>query len=165
MADSMAVRVEVDQQSLRLLVSALRKEADGKQLGQDMARNLKTVAEPALQAARAAILGMPSSTETAPGLRATVASQTRISVRRSGKRPGVAIRASKRGMPRKFRNAPQRLNRKQGWRHPVFGGAWVTQIGQPGWFDDTIAAFKPAAVIAAGLVLDEMKARIAARTR
>lgn len=159
--------VEVDRRSLVLLVAALRKEADGKELRRDLVRNLRAVATPALQAARAAILAMPSMSTREPGLRASVAKQTKISVTTTGRRAGIRIRALKTGMPRGFRNAPKRLNSRKGWRHPVFGNreVWRSQMGQPGWFDDTIPPFKPAAVAAAAAAMDAVARRVSQRTR
>ena len=159
--------MEVDEKSLRLLVAALRAESDGKELGRSLARELKAVAEPALQAARGALMSMPSGSHEAPGLRSTVAARTTIRVRLSGKHPGVSIRSSKSGMPRQFNNAPKRLNAAKGWRHTVFGddSKWVTQLGMPGWFDDTIPRFKPAAQRAAKKVMDDMARRIDLKTR
>lgn len=159
--------IEVDRRSLVLLVAALRKESDGKELKRDLVRGLRVVATPALQAVRAAVLSMPSMSTRAPGLLATVAKQTKISVTTTGRRAGVRIRALKTGMPRGFRNAPKRLNAKKGWRHPVFDNrdVWVTQIGRPGWFDDTLPPFKPAAVKAAAAAMDAVARRISERTR
>lgn len=162
----MAEAIEVDRASLRLLVAALRKEADGRELKRDLVRELRVVATPALVAARAAILAMPSTSTREPGLRATVAKNTKISVTTTGRRAGVRIRAMKTPMLRGFRNAPKRLNAKGGWRHPVFKtGKWVTQLGQPGWFDDTLPPFKPAAVAGAAAAMDAVARRISARTR
>lgn len=159
--------VEIDPVSYRLLVSALRKEADGKELRRDLIRGLRVAAQPALTAVRAAVMSMPSSSSQTPGLRASVASHTRITVRLSRKRPGVSIKASKRGLPRGFRNAPKNLNRGEGWRHPVFGDRenWVPQVGRPGWFDDTLRTFKPSTVEAAKHAMDAVARRISARTR
>lgn len=160
------VRIEVDPKSLRLLVRALRKEADGKELVRDFKRNLVAVAEPAAAAAKASILSMESHHDSQPGLRAAIARATKVSIRTTGKRAGVAIRASKLGMPRGFRNAPKRLNAKGGWRHPVYGrDVWVSQLGKPGWFDDTIATFKPEAVVAAKRAMVEIAKRISRSTR
>lgn len=163
----MQEHVEVDQRALKLLYSALRKEEDGKELVRDLSRELRKVAEPAAAAARAAILSLGSHSEALPGLRSTVASRVKVSVRISGKRPGVRIRVSKAGMPRGFNNAPKRLNSAKGWRHPVFGNRdlWVTQHGKPGWFDDTVSAFRPAAVLGAARALDKVAKRIDNKTR
>jgi hypothetical protein len=160
------VRIEADPKSLRLLVSALKREADGKGLVRDLVRNLRAVAEPAAAAARASVLSMESHHGSTPGLRASVARATRVSVRTTGKRAGVAIRAKKLTGTRGFRNAPKRLNARGGWRHPVYGrDVWVDQMGQPGWFDDTISKFKPAAREAARRALAEVANRVDRRTR
>jgi hypothetical protein len=160
-------RVEVDRKSLALLVAALRREADGKAMARDLVKQLRVAAQPALEAVRAAILSMPSHSVVTPGLRQAVARKTRISVRTTGRRAGVAIRALKTGMPREFKNAPKRLNAKQGWRHPVFGDRdrWVSQVGKPGWFDDTLTAQRPAVVHAVSRVLEHAANRISRSTR
>lgn len=160
------VTIEVDAKSLRLLVAALKKESDGKALVRDLVKNLRAVAEPAAAAAKAAILSMESHHGDMPGLRTAIARKTRVSARTTGRRAGVAIRASKLGMPRGFRNAPKRLNAKGGWDHPVYGHEpKVHQLGKPGWFDDTISAFKPAAHEGAKRALVEMANRVDRRTR
>jgi hypothetical protein len=160
-------RIEVDRRSLTLLVRALRREADGKAMARDLIKEQRVVAQPALEAVRAAILSMPSISTVAPGLRQTVARKTRISVRTTGRRAGVSIRALKTGMPREFKNAPKRLNARQGWRHPVFGNRdrWVSQVGKPGWFDDTLTAQRPAIIRAVSRVLEHAANRISATTR
>lgn len=163
----MIERIEVDEKSLTRLVTALDAESDGKALTRDLVRELESVAEPALRAAKASLLGMASHSEQSPGLRNTVAEHTRTRVRLTGKHPGVSIRSDKVGMPRGFNNAPKRLNSAKGWRHMVFGDAntWVTQRGKPGWFDDTISKFKPAARRAAQKALDDVAKRIDQRTK
>ncbi len=159
-------RVEVDEKDLRLLVSALRNEADGKELSRDLVRELTRVAEPALRAAQGELMSMGSTSNVLPGLRSTVARRTKIKVRLGGRRPGVAILSDKIGMPRGFNNAPKRLNSARGWRHMVFGqDRWVTQRGKPGWFDTTISRFKPAAERAARKALDDVARRIDRRTK
>lgn len=159
--------VEVDQKQLRRVYAALRAEEDGKELSRDLVRELRDVAEPAAEAARAAILSMGSHSEALPGLRGTVAHHTRVKVRLTGKRPGVMVRVDKNGMPRGFRNAPKRLNSARGWRHQVFGNpdVWVSQRGKPGWFDDTMKKFTAEAREAAGHALDKVAKRIDNKTR
>jgi hypothetical protein len=180
MADSdtsLGMRVELDSRSLQQLVRALKKESDGKELARDLVRNLRSVAQPALAAVRSSILSMGSHSEEEPGLRAAVARRTTISVRTTGKRPGVSIKASKVGMPRGFRNAPRLLNATRGWRHPVFSpritgtgkqiNAWVKrdQMGKPGWFDDTLRAFREPGKQAAARALQAAADRIAERAK
>lgn len=163
----MREHVEVDERSLARLVTAMRAQSDGKELVRDLVRELRAVAEPAMRAAQASIMSMGSGSTLLPSLRTTVAQHTKIRVRSGGKRPGVSIKADKNGMPRGFHNAPKRLNAAKGWRHMVFGneGEWVTQRGKPGWFDDTISTFKPAARRAAQQVMQDMARRIDARTK
>lgn len=164
----MIERVEVDERDLAMLVAALRAESDGKALNRDLVHGLRAVVEPAAAAARSAILSMGTSGlhHPEPALRTVVAEQTKVTVRTAGKHPSVGVRVTKHGMPRGFDNAPKRLNAAKGWRHPVFGqDTWVSQRGRPGWFDDTLNRFKPAAERAAHEAMDGVAERISVRTR
>lgn len=166
----MIERIEVDNTSLAALVTALRAESDGKKLTRDLVVQLEAIAEPIAMEARLAILSMDSSRATTRGvgLRATVASRVVVRVRLGSKRhPGVAIRALSTGMPRGFTEAPKRLNSKRGWRHPLFGNrdSWWHQIGQPDWFDGTMARHRTRARRAAQRAIDNVARRISARTR
>lgn len=158
-------QIEVDEKSLRLLVTALRQESDGKALTRDLVRELTLVAEPARDAARTAILSMAShGPGGTPSLRTSVASRTVVQVRLS--KGSVAVRAKRSGMPRGFSNAPKRLNSAKGWRRRVFGSDnWVVQMGQPGWFDNTMKAFSPAAKRGAKKAMDDMADRISIKTK
>lgn len=176
-------RVEVDRTDMRLLLRALRDEADGKEMRRDLVRGLRVAVEPAAAAARASILsmGVHGRSHPTPGLRASVARATKVSVRTGRNRPGVVVRVKKTKTVRGFDNAPKRLNSKKGWRHPVpvprrerealeaaglpVEPAWVTQMGKPGWFDEPMKAAAPAAIAAAELTLDNVARRISAKTR
>jgi hypothetical protein len=164
--NSLNVRIEPDLKSFARVVAALRAEADGKQLRKDFVREMRMVAQPALSAARAAILSMDSHSEVVPGLRATIARKTTVSVRTTGKRQGVSIRTSKSGMPRGFENAPRNTNRPF-WRHKVFGNPekWVTQVGKPQWFDGSVRPFLPAARRGAKEALEAVARRIDERSK
>ena len=132
--------VEPDTESFRRVARALADEGDGKELRRELVANLKAIMEPAAEEARANIMGMRSGGLPHAGeqLRSAVAAGVKTYVR-TGHNPHVGIKASKRGMPRGFVNAPKRLNEAKGWRHKVFGrDVWVTQIGVPGWFDRPI---------------------------
>lgn len=158
--------VEVDPRDLTRLVAALNKEADGKELRRELIAGLKAAAEPAAVEARGAILSMRSHSNVEPPLRQAVADAVTVQVRTGGGRAGVFVVARKRGMPRGFANAPKRLNAKGGWRHPLFGtDEWKTQIGKPGWFDETLARAEPAAEAAAKEAMDGMARRIEERTK
>jgi hypothetical protein len=135
-----------------------------------VARALDAGFETALQAAvaevRGAILGMPSGGFAHAGepLRAAVAAHIETDVR-IGRRSGSArIRALKRGMPRGFHNAPKRLNARRGWRHPLWGrDQWTQQVGEPGWFDDTLARGRPRYQRVAAHALQQVERRISRR--
>jgi hypothetical protein len=159
-------RVSVDRKTLTSVVRALKAESDGKALRRDLVRNLKGVAEPALQAVRASILSMPSHSHQNPGLRESVARATKVSIR-TGSRAGVSIVTRKKSMPRDFRNAPKRLNSSEGWRHKVFGDPdrWVDQRGKVGWFDDTLKPFRAPGKEAALAALAEAAQRIETRAK
>lgn len=166
MADnSLSVKVEVDSKRLQKVVRALKKESDGSELARDLTQKLRKVAEPALGAVRAAILSMDSHSESVPGLRASIARATKISVRSTGKRPGLSIYTTKTGMPRGFEKAPKHTNSVKGWRHRVFGtDKWVAQIGKPGWFDATLKPFREPAVQAADEALKAAERRVSERS-
>lgn len=163
------IGVEMDTSALRGLGRALAAEADGKQLRKDLAREIRQSLEPG----KAEVIGrvhaaMPSgsSPREGPPLRAAVARSVKVEARLSGRSTGARIKVTKRGMPRRFVNAPKRLNADGGWSHPVFGRPeTVTQRGAPGWFDDTLAGHGGryrAAVVAA---MESAARRIASRVR
>lgn len=157
-------RVEVDQRDLRRLVTALNREADGKELRRDLVTELKTVVEPYAQLARGSILSMSSQGLASPPLRSAVAAAVKTEAKLSGRRAGVSVVARKTGMPRGFKNAPKLTNRKR-WRHRVFGtDRWVDQTGKPGWFDDTMRRADAAAEQAAKRAMDNVADRIQQRT-
>lgn len=134
------IEVRADQTSFNRVARALRRESDGRELRADLARNIHTALKPAVGEVRSALMSMASAGLPHVGepLRQAVAARVRSDVRLGGPAAGARIRVGKTGMPRGFRNAPKRLN-SRGWRHRVYGrDVWVTQIGQPGWFDDTL---------------------------
>ena len=161
--------MEVDPESVYLLVRALRDEADGRQLRLDLARKFRGAARPALVAVRAAVRTMPSmGLGHSPSLRAKVASAVKMTVRVSRK-AGVSIWVDEtRPMPRGFDKAPAYLNSDKPWRHPVFGNRrnWVAQRSRrPGWFTDTLEQFYPAFVHQASEALEHVARRISMKTR
>jgi len=159
-------RIEVDERRLRSVVTALEKESDGGELRRDLVQKLEAAVRPALIEAKAAIIAMESRGHEGTVLRERVADRTQMHIKVVGSHPGVEIRAHTTGMPRRFRNAPKRLNASH-WRHPVFGNrdVWWVQIGRPGWFDKTIQRHKAEARRAADAALDEMSIRIARRSK
>jgi len=71
-------------------------------------------------------------------MRSAIAGRVAVEAKPSGRAVGVRIVARKVRL-RGFVNAPKKFNDRN-WRHPVFGhrDRWVTQIGKPGWFDDSV---------------------------
>lgn len=121
------------------VATALKYEADGARLRRALAKELREAVAPAVAEAKGSIMQMDSDgRHGGAGLRAAVARQVRAQARLTGKSAGVRVRVGKAGMPRGFANAPKRINREAGWRHPLFGDTdrWVHQTGAPGWFDD-----------------------------
>jgi hypothetical protein len=157
--------LKVDDKQLAQLIAALRAEGTGEELTRQLIRDLKEVAAPARDAARAAIESYPSHSVREPHITAAISRATQVTVHTGGAHPGVGVRVSKSGMPRGFSNAPAAFNATK-WRHPVFGrNVWRDQVGLPGWFDKTMERFKAAANEAAGRAMDAMAKRIDEKTR
>jgi hypothetical protein len=133
--------LSVQDRQLRDLARHLRSFEDGKVLRRNLAKKLRTAVKPVVAQVKAAIKATPSKGRgSGPSMRAAIARRVSAQARpTTGRTAGVKIVARKPTL-RGFANAPQRFNRKN-FRHPVFGDAdkWITQIGDPGWFDDTIA--------------------------
>jgi hypothetical protein len=130
--------LRVTHEGLDALVRAIRAEEDGKELRKDLAKNLREVLKPAAAEAKSSIMAMGSAgLPTAPALRASVAKKIRPEVKLGGRWSGARVKAFKTKTVRGFPNAPKRLNRAGGWRHPVYGNreVWVQQHGKPEWFD------------------------------
>lgn len=141
--------LSVEQESILGLAEALKYEDNGKALRRDLSRAMREAVQPALPEIRSGLMGMRTAgldTES-PRLRTAVLRQLKVKVKLSGA-AGVRVSISKKGMPRGFTNAPKRLNSRKGWRHPVprrrrrdgsmTDQKWVTQRGEPGYFDDPL---------------------------
>lgn len=131
----------VDDEYMRRVVAAMKKEENGKELKRDLTRRLREIAKPAHMEAKRTITAFPSKGGPRDGqpLRQAISQRTKIEVRMAKRGTGVKIRIKGNGMPRQFKYAARRLNRDKGWRHPVFGDreVWVAQSSpNPNWFDD-----------------------------
>lgn len=164
----MPVELTVDQQALQALGRALKAEADGKKLRRDLLKNLREAMEPIRDEARSNLLGVASAGLSAgESLRSAVADEMKIEARLSGRATGARLRVPrKRGMPRGFLGAGKALNKKKGWRHPVFGdtNVWVDQVARPAnWFDDANESSANRAEARRKVIeaMDAMAARIA----
>lgn len=127
-------------EGLDALVKAIRREADGKALRKDLARNMREVLKPAAAEAKSGIMAMGSSgTGTGPGLRAGIAKKIRPEVKLGGRWSGARIKAFKTPGLRRFPNAAKRTNRRNGgWRTLSYGREpWRTQDGKRQWFDES----------------------------
>ena len=136
-------------EQLRALARDLRKHAEGREIRRDMVRNLRGVANEAVQAERHAVLALPSKEENARRgrrpLRRRFASATQARVRTGGRDAGVSIVLNPKKMPPGQANLPAYWNREPGFtrlRHPVFGtDTYVTQPVTP-WFYETARRFE-----------------------
>lgn len=160
------VVIEPDHRSFARVARALDAEASGDEWRVEMATELHAVLEPGVAAVRGALMGMATGglDDGHEPLRQAVAANVESIVRFDGRRPGARIRARKINL-RGFASAPKRLNARS-WRHQVFGDTetWVTQVGQPGWFDDTLRRLHPRLKAAAARVLDNRARRISRRS-
>lgn len=130
-----AVEIRPDPESFGRVARALDDEAGGEQYAADLSTALHEGLQPVLADVRGAVLGIATGglRHAGESLRQAVAAELETNQLRTGAR----LRATKRGMPRGFHNAPKRLNARS-WRHRVFGrGQWVQQTGELDWFDDT----------------------------
>jgi hypothetical protein len=149
------VELTVEQKALQALAQALSRESDGKKLRRDMSKNLRAAIEPLRKEAQGNVKSLRASavahsnktrdkagrfvklSDSHQSLRQAVADAIKAEGRLSGNSTGARIRVTSKGMPRGFTKASKYLNRKGGWRHPMFNtGKWVQQVASPaGWFD------------------------------
>jgi hypothetical protein len=155
---------QVSADDLRDIGLALKLEEDGVRLRRQLSKELRDAVAPAVADAKGRLMSMGSAGLARDGepLRKAVASRMQVQARLTGKSAGVKVRARKSGLPRDFANAPKRLNRDGGWRHPVFGNreAWVSQRGAPGWFDDPMQQRKAEFRAAVERAVRDMATRI-----
>lgn len=170
----MAVQLTVEQGQLTALVARLAKETDGKKLRLELAAGLRAAVAPAVEEIKSGAMRIkresssaqrPSKKHPVPesdvSLGAAIARGIGVQTRMSGRLAGVAVKASKKGMPRKFVNAPKRINAKQ-FRRKVYGhNVWVTQVGAPGFFDNPLKKGRTVYRAACVKVMDGMAERIA----
>lgn len=158
-----AVAIEPDHAGFERLARVLDTESGGKEWQADLATHLHAALEPGVAAVQSAVMGMSSAGLAHAGepLRATVAQNVESDIRIEGEMAGARIRARKTYGLRGFVNAPKRLNARN-WRRPA-GDGTVTQVGKPGWFDDTLRRLRPALYAAARQALNNRAERISRR--
>ncbi|MFI6700320.1 hypothetical protein ACIBJC_15305 [Streptomyces sp. NPDC050509] len=160
--------LQVTHEGLDALVRAIRREADGKALRKDLAKNMRDALRPGAAQAKSSIMAMPSAgTGTGPGLRAGIAKKIRPEVKLGGRWTGARVKAFKTPALRRFPNAPKRLNRRSGgWRTLTYGHQpWRTQQGKRGWFDDSFVNDTAAYRAAVHEAMEDMARRLADRSQ
>lgn len=160
-----AIDLQIDTSALGRVRAAMAAEADGRTLSRQLTLAIKIEALPIVEQARRDILTSGSATVHREPIREAIANAIRTTVSLKGTTTGVKISAPRGKYPRGFRNAPGDFNRRDGWRHPVFGSdTWELQVGQPYWFDDAPENHKEAVRAAVLAVVDAMAERIALRS-
>lgn len=168
------IQLSVQQSQLAELAARLAKEADGRRLRLELARNLRAAVAPAVAEVKSGAMQIKRSesngarpTRKNPvadsdiSLGAAIARGVTAQVRMKGRSAGVSVKAKKSGMPRGFVNAPKRIN-AQKFRHPVFRKTtWVEQVGAPGFFDTPLHRDRLAYRAACVKAMEDMANRIA----
>lgn len=157
-------KLDHDAERLQGLGRQLKDQADGKMLRRQLSSELRKSLEPVVNEVISALMSMGTSglTHDGPGLREATAKQIKAGTRLSGRSTGAFIKAKRTPDLRGFTFGGRRLNRRGGWRHPVYGNreAWVFQQGVPGFFDDTIAGHKDEYIDVIRQVMDDTAAKI-----
>ncbi|OQR64781.1 hypothetical protein B6E66_07425 [Streptomyces maremycinicus] len=153
-------------QGLAALTRAIRAEEDGKQLRKELAANMREALKPGAAEAKSSIMAVSSAgLPTAPALRSSIARKIRPEVKLGGRWSGARVKAFKTKNVRNFPNAPKRMNRAGGWRHPVFGNreVWAQQHGKTDWFDRSFEGREGVYKQAVEAAMENMARRLAAR--
>jgi hypothetical protein len=153
-------------EGLAALTRAIRAEEDGKQLRKELARDMREALKPAAAEAKSSIMALSTAgLPTSPALRSSVAKKIRPEVKLGGRWSGARVKAFKTRNVRNFPNAPKRLNRAGGWRHPVYGNreVWVQQRGKVDWFDRSFEGREGQYKAAVEAAMENMAHRIAQR--
>ena len=165
------IELTVDQRDLQAVARLLKDEADGKELRKELISELKAAAGPTVTDLRAAARAIPSQGLPHVGgipLRQEIARGIVPVVRLTGARTGVTVTAKPTPRARMFRHAARQMNAAS-FRHRVFGrDVWVSQTGDPGWFDQTVnfhrGPFRDAVLTATQKMADRIADRIRSRT-
>jgi len=151
--------IRPDHPSFRRVADALDEESDGRRIRQDLRDLFAEVLRPAVRDVRAALMAGGGSAHDGEPLRQAIAHNIVMHIE-TGSKASASIRVLKHGMPRDFWNAPKRFNQRR-WRHKVYGrDVWVSQVGAPGWFDDTLRRNRQRYRVAARRALANMAERI-----
>jgi len=141
-------------------LSRALKEAGRGDLQRELRREIRSAGQPALTAARSAVMGVDFSGGPAgsTGLRGRIAAATRLQVLGSG------IRFSVQNAKVDPQYGERLVMGSEGktWRHPLFGNRerWYPQTGQP-WFYPTLRSHGPEFRRAALRAMRKIMAKIA----
>lgn len=164
-ADGPMFKLDHDADRLKTLGLRLKDQADGKILRRELSKNLRQALEPVVEEVKTALMAMGTAGlgHDGPGLREASAKVIKAGTRLSGRSTGAFIKAKQTPDLRGFTFGGRRLNRRGGWRHPVYGNPenWVMQLGVPGFFDDTISGHKDEYVDVIRRVMDDMTDKLA----
>lgn len=161
----MPFTLSVSQVRFKEVLALVRAEADGKLLRAELRMEIKAILDPSVLEVKSGVLSMATGglPHGGPGLREAIARGVKVGVASSGRLTGARVYVSKKGMPRGFANAPRDLNRES-WHHPGGrGGADVTQVGAPGFFDRPLADRVAEYRVAITAAVERMAERIAHR--
>ena len=121
-------------------LSAALKGAD-KKVQTEMRKAIRKAGEEAVRGIREEIGAIPSSGKHGTGVRAALAAGTTVSISARGRSAGVTIKTSPSRLPGNKRPLAKAMNRAS-FRHPVFGGTYVSQAGNP-YFGKVVAEHYP----------------------
>ncbi|GAB1642528.1 hypothetical protein [Krasilnikovia sp. MM14-A1259] len=157
-----SVEIRPDPVSFERVARALSAEAPSGHWRRDLSEGMSAALAPGVAAVRAALMarggGHGHGHEGSP-LRPAIAAGVHVLPLGSG----AVIVAEKTPRVRGFANAPKRFNQR-GFRRRAYGrGAWVVQVGAPGWFDDTLKHMHPRLHAAALAALEGRARRISRR--
>lgn len=151
-------KLSANQEEFKALYAGMKAEGDGKLLRAEIGVGFRTIMAPAVTEVKSGILGMQSAGLTVgPSLRQAAAGGVKVGINATGRNTGVRVYISKKGMPRKFKNAPRDLNADQ-WE--VRGRE---QTGVPLFFDRPLAQAGRASKAVVLAAMRSMARRIASR--
>jgi hypothetical protein len=166
MAGNPPFQLSCTHEGLDALVKAIRKEADGKLLRKELAKNMRDALKPGAVMAKSGVMSMRSAgLGTGPSLRSGIAKKIRPEVKLGGRWSGARVKAFKTPGLRGFANAAKRTNRRNGgWRTLTYGHEpWRTQEGKRQWFDRAFENDADAYRQAVHEAMEDMAARLISR--
>lgn len=160
------IDLTADQREIVAVGKAIKAEADGKLLRRELVKAMRQTATPLVGDLKTSARMIPSDglTRSQP-LRQAIEASIKPTARLSGASTGVSVRARQTPGVRGFKMAARRMN-KESFRRRVFGGdEWVVQVGDPGWFDNTVKGRRDGIKRDVLQAVERVTALLASRTR